>query len=177
MARVIKGARVIARPLVDAREDAARIVEAAHAEAARVVRDARAELERAAREAARAELAAAHLEVERARDQLLEETREEVGTLAIAVARRAIGIALEERPEHVRALVDEALTRVRRARQVRVRVHPEDARYLDGIALVTDDTLARGDCVVESELGEVDARIETRVEALARVLSRRDGGR
>jgi flagellar assembly protein FliH len=57
------------------------------------------------------------------------------------------------------------------ARHIRVAVHPDDhalvaqgaaeALAARGARLVTDAGLTRGGCRVESDIGEVDARIET----------------
>lgn len=167
MARVIRGdgAKVVPGEVVDARAEADRILADARARAEALVRERREALEAEAR-------AAAHLEVEAARRAAVAEVEDAVAALAVAVARRVVGEALEARPERVRALVREALSRVRRASRVRVRVHPADAEALADLPaeLVPDEALARGDCVVDSDLGEVDARIEVRLEALRRAL-------
>ncbi len=41
------------------------------------------------------------------------------------------------------------------------------------LRLESDPTLERGDCVLESDVGTIDARIETRIAALARALEQR----
>jgi flagellar assembly protein FliH len=89
-------------------------------------------------------------------------------------------LVLEElalRPEHVTALIERELAGLRRAREIELRVHPEDARLLapverlrarlellGSVRVVEDGALARGGCVLISNLGEVDARLETRIE-------------
>jgi flagellar biosynthesis/type III secretory pathway protein FliH len=72
-------------------------------------------------------------------------------------------------------VVREGLERVRRASRVRVRVHPSDAAQLIELEaeVVEDPSITRGGCVVESELGEVDARLEVRLDALARAIGAR----
>lgn len=173
MARVIRGARVVPLAVWEAKDEAARIVEAAHERAARLRDERMAELKEEARQLARAELAAAHLEVERARQDVLSEGERSVATLALAVAQRLVLDELDARPERVQAIVRDALDRVRRASRVRVRAHPDDAAQLMDleVEIVADASIERGGCVVESELGVVDARIETRIDALARALS------
>lgn len=177
MARVIRGgqARVIRASVTEARDEAARILEEAREEAARIHAAQHAELRERAREEARAELATAHLALERERRAVLDETESSIATLALAVARRIVGDALEADPEHLRVLVDDALGRMRRASRIRVRVHPDDAAALHPplpAEVLCDPTLTRGGCVVESELGEVDARLEVRLDALAQAIAK-----
>jgi flagellar biosynthesis/type III secretory pathway protein FliH len=180
MARVIRKGEARVTPLAIAPpgEDATRNLAVRRADAARVSDERLRELTIEAQQIARAELAAAHLEVERARQTILEEAEASIATLALAVARRLVADDLEARPERVRAIVLEALDRVRRATRARVRVHPSDAaqlldlQALDGHAeVVADPSIERGGCLVESELGEVDARLEVRLDALARALA------
>lgn len=175
MARVIRGegAQVVPAEVVDAKAEAARIVAEAEARALAIAKESRAALAQEAREAARAELAGQFLALERARDAAVAEVRGAVGELAVGVARRVLGEAFEADPHLVRRLVDEALERLRRANAVTVTVHPDDVGALDGISatVIPDPELARGDCVVSSELGELDGRIEVRLDALAKAIA------
>jgi len=95
-----------------------------------------------------------------------------VGKSATALARQVVRSELATRPELVATLAAEAVHAVlMSARHIRVLVHPDDhALVAEGAAeaiaargarLATDATLARGGCRVESDIGEVDARIET----------------
>lgn len=160
--------------VVDASARAGAIVEEARAEAERTRAAVRNEATAAAKMEAEADLAAAMLGIEIARNEAVEEVRREVVTCSIAVARGILGDAFEADPGRVRALVDDALARVARRRWARVRVHPDDVAHLDGVGapVVADASLSRGDCVVTSDLGDVDGRIETRLAQLRRALER-----
>ncbi len=107
---------------------------------------------------------------------MLEEAESSVAAIAVAAARKVVAEELSLRPEHIRAIVGAALERVRRASRVRVRVHPSDAAHLvlSDVPVVEDESIERGGCVVESELGDVDARLEVRLAAIERALR---GGR
>lgn len=104
-------------------------------------------------------------------------------TLAFQIARRIIGHAIEVHPEVVRDIIGEALVTARGRRQIEVRVHPDDqemveaerqryARELDGVPVYfeADAALERGDCVIETESGRIDARLETQLEVLREAL-------
>jgi flagellar biosynthesis/type III secretory pathway protein FliH len=193
MARVIRASAVISeaeRILAAARAEAERVVGAAQDEADARRASLRAELEREVREEvgrelreeaarrraeleeeARAERAAASIAA--ADSQALRARERDVAALAVAVAEHLVKDAIEARPERVRGLVSDALDRVRRASMVRVRVSPDDLASLrlpEGVEVASDAAIARGGCVVESDLGELDARIETRLDALLRAL-------
>ncbi|UJR79174.1 type III secretion system stator protein SctL [Sandaracinus amylolyticus] len=186
MSRVIRGPgvppRVVPAEVVDARAEAERIVEAARREAEALVEGARAECERLRAEA-RAEGAASGLaqaaallvEARRARDGALVGIERDAQTLALAAAERIVGEALTIDPSRVITIVRDVIARARRARAIELRVHPEDARVLDGaidagVRVIEDASITRGGCVMRSELGTVDARVEVRIDAMARML-------
>ncbi len=104
-------------------------------------------------------------------------------TLAFQIAQRIIGHAIEVQPEVVRDIVGEALIAARGRSQIAVRLHPDDhqwveshrheyARDVDGVTVYfeTDASLERGDCVIETESGRIDARLETQLEVLRTAL-------
>jgi len=104
---------------------------------------------------------------------------------AVQLARQVVRHELDTRPEIVANVAQEAVGAiVLSARHLRVRVHPADhAHVMAGAGealkarearLVADDNIEPGGCVVESDLGQVDARIGTRWAAAAAVFGRED---
>lgn len=195
LARIIRadrrGPAVVRGEVLDAQLEAAQIRERAQAEAAQLRAAARESIEReraagyaqglaegharAARELL--DLAARRDELRRARDRELEE-------LVWVVAQKLAGPTLERDPAALEAFMAPLLERVRRARKVVLRVAPDAAAYvgerIDSLAasleleaaieVIADSEIQMGGCVVESELGTLDARLETRVSELARAL-------
>jgi flagellar assembly protein FliH len=103
---------------------------------------------------------------------------------AVAIARQIIRRELRADSGEIVAVLREALALLPVGmREVRVHLHPEDARVVRSLAeassqeqmwrIVEDPALARGGCRVESESSQVDARLETRIGA---VVSRLLGG-
>ena len=108
--------------------------------------------------------------------------------IAAAVARTATALALQvvrsevrQRPEMIARVASEAIEAVLlSARHIRVYAHPDDVALIQAGAgealaarsarLIADASLSRGGCRVESDLGRVDARIETRWHDCARTL-------
>ncbi|MET0382845.1 MAG: FliH/SctL family protein [Burkholderiaceae bacterium] len=104
---------------------------------------------------------------------------------AVQLARQVVRHELATRPEIVARVAQEAVGAiVLSARHLRVRLHPSDHQYVAAGAdealkardarLVADPTLEPGGCVVDSDLGHVDARIGTRWAQAAAVFGRDD---
>lgn len=178
--------RVIPRVVVDARDEAARILRDARQEADRLVgaaRDEAARIREQAREAGLREgqkrAAATVADAARTRDRVLDDARAQIPKLAVAVARRLVGDALQADPAQVRQLVDRAVARARRARRLELRVHPDDVPHVRGLAdapdrtvtIEADPSIARGGCILRTDVGDVDARLEVQLDALEQALS------
>jgi len=117
-------------------------------------------------------------------EELDARVEEELVALAISVAKQLIRRELRTDPGEIVAVVRDALALLPvGVREVRVHLHPEDAKLLHAMAsaadtqqtwrIVEDSTLTRGGCRVESESSQIDARLETRIGA---VVSRLLGG-
>jgi flagellar assembly protein FliH len=109
------------------------------------------------------------------RDRWLAEWEATAVRLAAAIAERLIRRRLEVKPELARDMVKSALQLAAGAPHIKLHVHPDDAALLGEHAsevvrslaacgdaqIVPDNALARGGCVVETQHGTIDARIET----------------
>jgi flagellar assembly protein FliH len=116
-------------------------------------------------------------------DGMQQEMAEALAATALALARQIVRSELAARPESVAAVAQEALeTLMLSARHITLRVHPDDQPLVAegagellaarGARLVTDAAIARGGCVVESNIGLVDASIETRWRRAAASIGR-----
>ena len=172
MARVIRArADVLPRAIVAARTDAARIVADAHTRAMEITESAH----RAGLESARAEAATLLASAARARAAAGDEARGDLLRVAVTIAERVVGAAIERAPELAADIVERELARLRRATRLELAVHPDDAplvaHRLPAFArLVTDPSITRGGCVARADVGTLDARIETKLDTLARAL-------
>ena len=112
---------------------------------------------------------------------LEQQMAEALALAATALARQVVRGELAARPELVAAVAREAVgALLQSAQHIVVRVHPDDlplvaqgaAEDLErrGARLVADAALARGGCVVESDIGSVDAGIERRWARAAQAL-------
>lgn len=97
-------------------------------------------------------------------------------TLAITathLARQIVRSELGARPELIAQVAHEAVdTLLLSAEHITLRVHPDDHGFVAqgaaevlaarGVRLLSDAAMSRGGCLVESDIGVVDASIETR---------------
>jgi flagellar assembly protein FliH len=121
--------------------------------------------------------AALHL-LARPLEQLDADIESELARLSLAIGKQLARRELHVEPAQVIAIVRESLALLpAAAREVRVHLHPQDAatvrEHLPAPAserawtLVEDPTLSRGGCVVHSESARIDARLESRIAAVA----------
>jgi flagellar assembly protein FliH len=106
-------------------------------------------------------------------DALQQDMARALAVSATHLARQIVRSELRARPELVGVVAQEALdTLLMSARQITVRVHPQDHPLVAqgaadvlvarGARLLADASIARGGCLVESDIGVVDASVAAR---------------
>jgi flagellar assembly protein FliH len=110
-------------------------------------------------------------------EALDQQVEQELVALAVAMARHLVRRELKTDPGQIVATVREAMRVLPAgARQIRLHLHPEDAQLLrNGLSLpddervwriVEDPLLTRGGCRVVTEDSQIDASVETRMNAV-----------
>ena len=102
-------------------------------------------------------------------------TEQDLARLALVIARRVVGHELKTSPALIVRTVREAALALRAAtRNLRVYLHPDDLALLRELEaaephwqLLPDPDMQRGDCLLESESSRLDAKVETRLAAIA----------
>jgi len=116
--------------------------------------------------------------------RLLSQAHKDLVSLAVSIARKVIKLVAEASPAVCEENVREAVALTGSASDVVVRVHPEERESLEMVVgdiveqlgqskhvrLVADESVDRGGCVVQTEAGQVDGRIETQVSRIAEEL-------
>ncbi len=180
--------RRVAREEVEARTEAARILREARAQADALVEETRIRAEvlsmHAIDEVRATELAkfgSLYLALRAEDERRADRDRDRSIALAVALAERLVGGALALDPELIASLAKRALAEARGARRVLIEACAADAEPLrahlstlglpDGAVHVTvNDTLARGDLCLHTDLGTLHARITPQLERLAQAL-------
>jgi flagellar biosynthesis/type III secretory pathway protein FliH len=168
--RAVRDAKTLADAILADAEAAAR---ARASEAERAAAMLRVEAEEEGRREGNAKVAALIAATRAERDRALGEARREIVTLAIAVAKRLVGDAVERDARVVESIARDAIERARGSSRLRILVAPADAPALAALAsahlipleVEPDPTLGRGDCVVRADVGTIDARLDTKLAA------------
>ncbi|TAK31911.1 MAG: hypothetical protein EPO21_16145 [Chloroflexota bacterium] len=117
----------------------------------------------------------AHLETA----ALLRDAEHQALDLAVAIARRLLRAELKLHPEMIARVVEEALETTGRHVVVRIRVAPEELSALRNVwetsppalisrdvSLVADPKVQPGGCIIDTQTGTADGRLESQWEAI-----------
>jgi type III secretion protein L len=181
--------KVVKNQVIAARREAARILEEAEEFANAVRLEAQTEAEnlksRAYREGtedALAEFESNLIESREIREKVWRETEKDLLRLAVRLAERIVGREIERDDKTVTEIVSTALQNARQQEKLTVRVNPKDLpamereaeRFSSGrirfIDFVADPRVESTGCLIESEVGTIDARLETQLRVLERAL-------
>jgi len=182
---------IVDADVFDAKLEGDRLVAEARAEAERELAAARDEVERLRRKseaegrerglgAVTELLVGARAVAARARAGAEAELR----VLGVRIAEKILGRELALQPAAVVDVVAEAMRHAGEPRELVVRCATEDLEALErgkprllercraaqAVRFVADDRVSRGGCIIETELGVVDARLSTQLEAIERAL-------
>lgn len=182
--------KVLKNQIVFAREEAARILEEAEEFAAEIRLEAQKEAEnlragayRDGVEKAVTEFEKNLLEVREIRDRVWRETEQDLLRLSIRLTEKILGREIKSDKKAVADIVAAALQNARQQEKLTVRVNPSDlpvvekevehltrtgrVRFMDFVA---DPRVSEGGCLIESEVGTIDAQLETQLRVLERAL-------
>lgn len=119
-------------------------------------------------------------QLQRIRSDMQREIEREVTHLALAIAKKVVCHEVKTRQETVTCVAREALRRVDNPGKVKIKLNADDLRFLkdtqprfphllqniDHVRFEADDSIESGGCVIETDRGDIDARIEKQFEAL-----------
>jgi type III secretion system HrpE/YscL family protein len=182
---------LIKQQVVGAYGQAKEILSVAEQEAARIIQDA----ERIREEQARAgweeghrkgyeEALAGLARFEEETHAAFADLEQKIVQLSMRVAEKIIGAEMATRPDAIAAIVAQALKTVRHQKDVIIRVNPAQVPALEehkktllgalsrakDVSIRGDPALRPGGCVIETELGILDADLQTQMEILERAL-------
>jgi flagellar assembly protein FliH len=114
------------------------------------------------------------------RDEILVETEQQIVDLALLIARKVVKIISETQQEVVKANVAEALRKIKGRGNIIIRVNLADLKLvtehtktfiekmegIKGAQVAEDSTVDPGGCIIETDFGEIDARISSQLAEL-----------
>lgn len=114
------------------------------------------------------------------REEILTSTEQQLVELVILMTRKVVKIISENQKSVVMANVLQALKKVKGRGDVTIRVNMEDVKLttehaqefisqvenIQGITVIEDSTVDKGGCIVETDFGAIDARIQSQLSEL-----------
>jgi flagellar assembly protein FliH len=104
----------------------------------------------------------------------------EAVNLSMAIAKKIIGHEISIGKNVITSVVKEALKKVDGHEKIKIKVHPEDIQILEehkneykkyancvqGIEILCDENINKGGCIIETNIGDIDARIEKQIKVI-----------
>jgi flagellar assembly protein FliH len=118
-------------------------------------------------------------------EQLVSRCAPQIVRLALEIAEKMVGKALAEDPAIIVSVLERAKQQVLEAKQIRIRLHPDDFKFISEIRpevikmgqaegrlieVLPTEEISRGGCRLETEIGVVDATMPTQIEEIRRQL-------
>ena len=122
-------------------------------------------------------------EMQRIRQRDVEHMEAETVRLALAIAKKVIGNQTEHQTV-IQHVVKQAMQKVNDTRHLVIRLNPKDLDTVHDLRqelipaddfgtvfrIEADEGVQRGGCVIETKLGDVDARIDTQIKIIEELL-------
>jgi flagellar assembly protein FliH len=114
------------------------------------------------------------------REETYRQLEKEVVELALAIARKVICREVATDKETVVCVAREALAKVEDPGTVKIKMNPSDLEFINqtkyqlanlipdvnNVTFEAEETIQSGGCIIETDLGEIDARIEKQLQAV-----------
>ena len=113
-------------------------------------------------------------------EDITEQIENDLVKLSLEIAKKIVGREVNVDTNIALDLVKISLKRVDSRAMAEVRLHPDDHAFIQGhredlgtygsLKLVEDNSISKGGCLIHTETGDVDARIESQFEEIAKGL-------
>jgi len=114
------------------------------------------------------------------RQDIYLETEQEIVKLAMTIARKIVGNEIRVNKDTVVNVVKESLKKVEGNEKVKVKLSRKDLQFIksekpaiidkitniENVAFEMDESIPHGGCIIETESGDIDARIEKQFQAV-----------
>jgi flagellar assembly protein FliH len=119
-------------------------------------------------------------QLENIRQDIYQEIEKEVAQLALSIARKIVCHEVKTTQETVTCVAREALSRVNNPAKIKIKLNPDDLQFIkdtqfqfsrflhnvDNIRFEAEESIQSGGCLVETDRGDIDARIEKQFKAI-----------
>jgi flagellar assembly protein FliH len=119
-------------------------------------------------------------QLENVRQEIYHEIEKEVAQMALSIARKIVCHEVKTTRETVTCVAREALSRVNNPAKIKIKLNPDDLQFVkdtrfqfsrflrnvDNIDFEAEESIQSGGCLVETDRGDIDARIEKQFQAI-----------
>jgi flagellar assembly protein FliH len=119
-------------------------------------------------------------QLENIRQEIYQEIEKEVTQLALSIARKIVCHEVKTNQETVTCVAREALSRVNNPAKIKIKLNPDDLQFIqntqsqlshflhnvDHIRFEAEASIQSGGCLIETDRGDIDARIEKQFQAI-----------
>ena len=119
-------------------------------------------------------------QLESIRKEINREIEKEVTQLALSIARKIVCHEVKTTQETVTCVAREALGRVDNPGKIKIKLNPDDFQFIkntrsqlshflnnvDNIRFEAEESIQSGGCLIETDRGDIDARIEKQFQAI-----------
>jgi flagellar biosynthesis/type III secretory pathway protein FliH len=120
------------------------------------------------------------LQLETIRKEIHQAIEKEVVRLALSIAKKIVCHEVKTSEETVVCVAREALSRVENPAKIKIKLNPADLQFIQdtksqlshflhnaaSIRFEAEDSIQSGGCVIETDMGNLDARIEKQFQAI-----------
>ncbi|MGI6036923.1 MAG: FliH/SctL family protein [Limnochordia bacterium] len=121
------------------------------------------------------------------RRRAMEMAEEDLLKLSLAIAEKIIRREVDKEPPVINEIVGQALQLLGGAEKIFIYVNDRDLTFLEGdkeelasghrsFVFAVDNSISPGGCIIETDIGRIDARLETRLERVSKELLENLGG-
>ncbi len=124
------------------------------------------------------------------RRKMFEKIEPELARLSLEIAKKVIGQEIRTNHDAVISVVRQALSRMKSREQVVIKVNPKDLEHVENnrqvfaamvegikdLEITADPRVGEGGCLIQTNLGSTDARLETQLEVVRLAFDRMETG-
>lgn len=121
------------------------------------------------------------------REKIYEEAQSEMILIVKEALKKIVASEIKSSEEFILNVVKETVKNVVETKKIVIKVSPEDYRYLSEnrekldsslsgkeIELVEDPAITRGGCIIQTDMGEIDSTVETKLEEVLNILEEKN---
>jgi flagellar biosynthesis/type III secretory pathway protein FliH len=123
-------------------------------------------------------------DLQQAKRQMMESSEKAVLSLAMAIAKKVVQSEIEHNPDLTLAIIRKTLQKIKNTDKLCIKVNPNDLQKVRNsknallevsgqevqISIEPENTVSRGGCLIETDMGDFDARLESQIQLVEQAI-------